>query len=105
MRQPHLQPSHCRAREICHSPLAFSIRLAAPNQRLPGAVRMEVDIPDLKRHELAAASEGFVGNTEHGPLTIRAQPFAGAVDKFLDILPAQGMSLILSSRSLSPHLL
>ncbi len=105
MLQPHFQPSHRRARQICHSPLSLRVRLAAPDQRLAGAVRMEINVSDLERHKLAATGEGFVGNTEHGPLTIRAQAFAGALDELLDVLPAQGMRLVLACRGFSSHLL
>lgn len=83
MLKPHLQPPHRRAREICHSPLPFRILFTAPDQGLAGTVRMEINVSDLERHKFAATGEGFVGNTEHGPLTIRAQPFAGGLDKFL----------------------
>jgi hypothetical protein len=66
---------------------------------------MKIDIPDLEQDELAPPSERFVGNAEHGALAISAQAFAGADDKFLDVLPAQWMRLILASRSLSSHFL
>jgi hypothetical protein len=35
--------------------LALKIRLAATYQRLAGSVGMEVDVPNLQRHELAAS--------------------------------------------------
>jgi hypothetical protein len=54
--------------------------LAASDQRLAGAVWMKIYVPNLKRHELTAKREGFVGDTEHGPLAIRAKSSAGAFD-------------------------
>ncbi len=81
------------------------IRLAAPDQRLAGAVRMEIDVSDLERHQLAAPSQGFVRHAEHGALAIGAKPVACAVDEFLDVLPVQGMRLVLARGGFSSHLL
>src|SRR5579863_5392374 len=105
MVQPYFEPSHRRARQIGDSPLPYRIRFAATDDRLAGAVRMEIDIADLERHELAAPRERFVGDTEHGPLAIGAQPIACGIDEFLDVLPVQGMRLVLAGGGFSSHLL
>jgi hypothetical protein len=63
---------------------------------------MKVDVPDLERHELATPREGFISDAEHGALPIRAKAFAGALDKVLDILPAERMRLVLTGRGLAP---
>ncbi len=64
---------------------------------------MEIDVSDLKRHELTAPGKGFVRDAEHRPLAIGSQPIAGAVDEFLDVLPVQGMRLVLASGGPSTH--
>jgi hypothetical protein len=56
---------------------------------------MKVDVPNLKPHELAASCESLISDAEHGPFAIRAQTFAGALDKFLDVLPPQRVRLAL----------
>ena len=57
MLQPYFEPSHRRARQIGHSPLPCCIRLAAPDQRLPGAVRKEINVSQLKEYRDGA--QGF----------------------------------------------
>src|ERR1700684_4180408 len=53
--KPHSQASNRLSREVRQPALPFCICLAAPDQRLARAVRMEINISDLESHELAAA--------------------------------------------------
>jgi hypothetical protein len=48
-------------------PLPLRIGLTAPNERLPRAIRMEIDVPHLERHELATTGERFVSDTQPSP--------------------------------------
>lgn len=105
MLQPDLQPSHSLPGEIRHPALPFRIRLSTPNELLSRAIRMEIDMPDLERHELAAPREGLIGHAQQGFFTVRPQTLAGAVDELFDVPPTQRVSLVLTSRSLPPHLL
>jgi hypothetical protein len=57
---------------------------------------VKFDIPDLKRHELTASRESFISDTQDRAFAIRAQAFAGALDKFLDIFPTQRVRLVLA---------
>jgi len=51
MVQPCLQEPDGLTRQIRRSSLPLGISLTTPNERLTGAVKKEVDIPDLKRCE------------------------------------------------------
>src|ERR1700688_2984558 len=57
MLQPHFEPLHRLPREIRHPSVPFRIRLAPSNERLAGAVRVKIDIRNLKRDELAPPRE------------------------------------------------
>src|SRR6266849_3551482 len=59
MLQPNLESPDRLAREVCHPPLSIRIRLPPPNERLPGAVRMKIQVSDLQRHELPPPRERF----------------------------------------------
>lgn len=66
---------------------------------------MEIDVPNFKRHKLAAPREGFIGHAQHGSFTVRAQALASAVYEIFDLLPTQRVSVVLTGRGLSPILL
>jgi len=66
---------------------------------------MKIDVSKFERHELAATRQRFVGDTEHRALTIGSKALAGATYKFLDVLPVQGMRLILASGGFPTHFL
>jgi hypothetical protein len=97
MVEPDFQPLHGLARQVGNPPLPFRIGLAPANQRLAGAVRPELNVAYLERHEFCAPGERFVSHAEQCALAIRSEPLARAPDKFLDLLPAQGARLRLPS--------
>src|ERR1700728_2574013 len=105
MLEPDLQPFHRLAREISHPALPHRIGLTPPDQRLAGAVRPELNVSHLERHEFPPTRERFVRHTEHCALPIRAEPLAGVADKFLDLLPPQRTRLSLPGGGLPSHLL
>jgi hypothetical protein len=47
---------------------------------------MEIDIPNLKGHELTASREGLIGYAKHGTFPVRAPAFAGGAEEFFDVL-------------------
>jgi hypothetical protein len=96
MLQPNLKPSHRLARKVRHPSLPFGIGLPAPNQHLAGAVRMQIQVSDFERHQLAPPGERFIGHAEKSTFPIGSETLASALDKFLDVLPAERMRLILS---------
>jgi hypothetical protein len=77
MPEPNLQPFHRFAREIGDPRLPFGIRLPAPNQRLAGAVRMQIQVSNVERHQFAAPGQSFIGDAEKCPFAIGSEPFAG----------------------------
>src|SRR5450631_390608 len=105
MLEPDLEPFNGLAREISHPALPLGIGLTPADQRLAGAVRPELNVSQLKRHELSATRERFVSHAEHSALSIRSEPFARISDKFLDLVPTQGTSLSLPSGGLAAHFL
>ena len=66
---------------------------------------MEINIPDLERHQLATAGQSFIGNAEHCPLAVRAKALASALNEILDVFPTEGMRLVLARRGFASHFL
>src|SRR5271155_1685071 len=105
MLQPNLEPPDGLTREIRRSPLPFRIGLASTDQRNARSIGMEINILNLQRHQLATTGQRFVRHAEQCPLAISPKANAGTLDKFLNLLPTQGMRLVLACRSLASHLL
>jgi hypothetical protein len=62
---------------------------ASASTSIPQPERLQqIDTSNLKRHELAAAGQRFIGDAEHRPLAIGAKANTGAIDKLLDVFPA-----------------
>jgi hypothetical protein len=54
-----------------------------------GAVRPELDVPHLERHEFTAPRQRFVGDSRQRALAIRSQPPARARNELLDLVATQ----------------
>src|SRR5450631_2535404 len=105
MFEPDFKALDGLAGEIGHPPVTFRIGLTPADQRLAGALRPELNVAHLERHELPAPRERFISDAEHCALAIRSKPLTRAPNKFLDLLPAQGPRLRLPGRGLPAHLL
>jgi hypothetical protein len=57
--------------------LPLGVSLSAPNQRLASAVRMQIQVSNVERHQFAAPGKRFVGDAEKRPFAIGSQPFPG----------------------------